>query len=450
MKKSFTYLNQFLFKEVSIAPLVVFRMVFGGLLFYSTYRTYEKGWIKEMYIDPSYHFSFFEWLSPLRGNGMYWIYALLALTSICIVLGLFYRLSTISFFVLFTYCELIDKTYYLNHYYLVSILVFWMIWIPAHRCFSIDTLLFPKIKSTSCYLWHIVVFKIQLSMVYFFAGIAKINTDWLFNAQPMATWLPGLYEIPLLGKIVHHKELAFLFSWIGCLYDTSIWIFLWFKRSRAFAYLCVIIFHILTAILFPRIGMFPYIMITATLIFFSAEWHERILKLLNVHLQKGEVLLSSTSFQINKSLISGALLVYFIVQLFLPIRYLQYPGNLFWHEQGYRFSWRVMLMEKNGLTNIILKDPVKNERKEVDQNLYLTPFQKQQMRTQPDMLIQFANHLGDEFFSKNGYAPEVYIKSRVSLNGRRSQVFTNDTLNLVGVDKPLKSGFILPFKDKLK
>ena len=141
MKKSFTHLNQFLFKEVSIAPLVVFRLVFGGLLFYSTYRTYEKGWIKEMYIDPSYHFSFFDWISPLRGDGMYWLYALLGLMSICIVLGLFYRFSVFSFFVLFTYCELIDKTYYLNHYYLVSILTFWMIWIPAHRCFSIDILL---------------------------------------------------------------------------------------------------------------------------------------------------------------------------------------------------------------------------------------------------------------------------------------------------------------------
>lgn len=244
--------------------------------------------------------------------------------------------------------------------------------------------------------------------------------------------------------------MAFLFSWIGCLYDTSIWIFLWFKRSRAFAYLCVIIFHILTAILFPRIGMFPYIMITATLIFFSSEWHERLLKLLNVNLKRGGELVSEASFKLNKNFITGVLVAYFIMQLFLPIRHLQYPGNLFWHEQGYRFSWRVMLMEKNGLTNIILNDPVKNERKEVNQNLYLTPFQKQQMRSQPDMLIQFANHLGEEFLKKNGYAPEVYIKSRISLNGRRSQVFTNDTMNVLGVDKPLESGFILPFKASLR
>jgi hypothetical protein len=266
----------------------------------------------------------------------------------------------------------------------------------------------------------------------------------------MATWLPGLYEIPIIGKLVHYKELAYLFSWAGCLYDLSIWLFLWFKRTRGIAYFFVIVFHVLTAVLFPRIGMFPFIMITATIIFFSSGWHEKILGFIKGGVKKMETPLSHVSSGLDKSFISGALVIYFIVQLFLPIRHLQYPGNLFWHEQGYRFSWRVMLMEKNGLTNIILNDPVKKERREVDQNLYLTPFQKQQMRSQPDMLIQFANHLGDEFLKEKGYAPEVYVKSRISLNGRRSQVFTNDTLNLVGLDEPLKSGFIVPFKSKLE
>jgi len=222
MNKANINLNNYLFKEVSIAPLVVFRLVFGSLLLYSTYRTYQKGWIEEMYIDPYYHFSFFDWIKPLEENGMYWIYFLLALTSLGIILGLFYRVAAVSFFLLFTYCELIDKTYYLNHYYLVTILTFWMIWAPAHRWFSLDARIFPKIKTNSCALWHILILKIQLSIVYFFAGLAKVNSDWLFEAQPMATWLPGLYEIPIIGNIVHHKVLAFLFSWMGCLYDLTI------------------------------------------------------------------------------------------------------------------------------------------------------------------------------------------------------------------------------------
>jgi len=445
-----TYLNQLFFKEVSIAPLVVLRIAFGALLLFGTYRTYEKGWIKEMYVDPIFHFSFIDWVQPLAGNGMYWVFALMGLFSIMIVIGFLYRFSTVSFFILFTYCELIDKTYYLNHYYLVSIFVFWMIWVPAHRWFSVDALLNPRIKSTTCFNWQILIFKVQLSFVYFFAGLAKVNPDWLFRAQPMATWLPGLYEIPLLGQLAHHKELAFVFSWLGCFYDLTIWFFLCIKRTRGLAYVAVIVFHVLTAILFPRIGMFPFIMITATIIFFSSNWHEKVLRFFKTGLDGFNGAYTTAIAKPAKSFISLSLLAYFLVQLYLPIRYLQYSGNLFWHEQGYRFSWRVMLMEKNGLTNIILRDPIENVRKEVDQNKYLTPFQKQQMRSQPDMLLQFGNFVAQEYAKINGYLPEVFVKSRISLNGRRSQIFTNDTINVVGLQDPMKSGWIIPFKENLQ
>ncbi|MEM6698229.1 MAG: HTTM domain-containing protein, partial [Bacteroidota bacterium] len=134
--------------------------------------------------------------------------------------------------------------------------------------------------------------------------------------------------------------------------------------------------------------------------------------------------------------------------LYLPLRYLHHSGNLFWHEKGYRFSWRVMLMEKNGYTAFILRDPKTKVQREVDQDNYLTPFQKQQMRSQPDMILQFARHLGDEFKDKNGYAPEVYVKSRLSLNARRSQVFTNDTIDVYSTVDPRNNNWILPLKEK--
>lgn len=446
---SFDRLTDFLFRKVSIAPLIIFRIFFGLLLLYGTYRTYEKGWIEELYIYPMYHFGFFSWIEPLSGNGMYYVFLALGITAVGIMLGSFYRISVFLHFVLFTYVELIDKTYYLNHYYLVSLLTFWMIWVPANRWFSIDSLLFPKIKSMTCSNWHILIFKVQLSIVYFFAGLAKVNSDWLFRAQPLATWLPGKYQLPIIGSWMHLKAVAFFFSWAGCAYDLTIWIFLWIKKTRGIAYFFVIVFHVLTGILFPRIGMFPFIMITSTIIFFSSEWHERVLNFLG-----GKFSATALAHQISTKspqpqfLVTSILAVYIIIQLYLPIRYLQYPGDLFWHEQGYRFSWRVMLMEKNGYTSFILRDPVKAVQSEVNQNNYLTPFQKQQMRSQPDMLIQFGKHLGDEFKEIYGYAPEVFVKSRISLNGRRSQVFTNDSLDIYKLKDPMKHNWITPFIEK--
>lgn len=446
MKRALDKFNNYLFLEVSIAPLIVFRLFFGALLLYSTIRTWQKGWISELYIEPSYHFSFFSWLQPLENSGMYVVFTLLIISAAGVFLGLFYRFNTILFFVLFTYVELLDKTYYLNHYYLVTTLSFWFILVPANRWYALDVLLFPKIKSSTCANWHIIIFKVQLSIVYFFAGLAKVNSDWLFRAQPLATWLPGRYDLPILGSWLHLKEVAFLFSWAGCLYDLSIWIFLWLKKTRLFAYILVLAFHILTAILFPRIGMFPYIMITSTIIFFDAAWHQKILSYLPF--SKSFEGADKKYFESKWSIYVSSLLVfYFIIQLYLPLRHFQHSGNLFWHEKGYRFSWRVMLMEKNGYTSIIVYDSVKNTQKEVKQEEYLTPFQKQQMRSQPDMLLQFARYIGDEFKAKNGYVPQVFVKSRLSLNARRSQVFTNDTIDVYSAANPMEEGWIVPLEE---
>jgi len=435
MTKSISLYHRYhgwLYKRVSIAPLVIFRIALGLLLLYSIYRTYEQGWIEELYINPTYHFSFITWIKPLAGSGMYLIFGLLAISAFGIALGLLYRLSTITHFVIFTYVELIDKTYYLNHYYLVTLLVFWMIWVPAHHWYSIDAIFFPHIKSTTCNNWHILIFKLQLSLVYFFAGLAKINSDWLLRAQPMGTWLPGKYQLPIIGSIMHYRELAFLFSWVGCLYDLTIWIFLWFRRARGLAYVAVIVFHVMTGILFPRIGMFPYIMMTTTIIFFSSRFHEIILSYIGggipVDKVDAEVVAHSRHFFTSK-----LILFYLIVQLILPLRHTFFEGNLFWHEQGYRFSWRVMLMEKNGYTSFIVRDPVEKVQKETD--------------PQPDMMIQFGRFLGDQFKEEKGYDPEVYVKSRMSLNAQRSKQFTDDNYDIYGNKYPMRDGWIIPFKE---
>jgi hypothetical protein len=323
-----------------------------------------------------------------------------------------------------------------------------MMWVPAHHWYSIDTKLFPKIKSSSCKNWHILIFKFQLSIVYFFAGLAKVNPDWLFRAQPMATWLPGKYQLPIIGPLMHHKELAFLFSWAGCFYDLTIWIFLWIRKTRGLAYFAVLVFHILTGILFPRIGMFPSIMITSTLIFFSSTFHERILRFIGGGFPKEDHTPTTVKAStVKQTLVSKFLLVYLIIQLLLPLRYVWFGGNLFWHERGYRFSWRVMLMEKNGYTAFVVRDPIKNIQKEVDQSIYLTPFQRQQLRSQPDMMIQFGRFLGDKFKDEHGYDPEVYVKSRISLNARRSQEFTVEDYDIYNNKNPMRDGWITTFKE---
>ena len=140
-------------------------------------------------------------------------------------------------------------------------------------------------------------------------------------------------------------------------------------------------------------------------------------------------------------------MAYFIIQLYLPLRHLQHPGNLFWNEDGYRFSWRVMLMEKNGYTTFISKDPKLNVQKQVDLDNYLTAFQQSQLRSKPDMILQFAKHIGQLQENQLGYAPEIYVDSRISLNGRRSQVFIDQTVDLYNKGNFNAKNWLIPLSE---
>ena len=474
-------LHKILFRSTSIAPLITFRVLFGGLMMVGALRFMQQGWIERLYVAPTFFFKFygFEWVSVLSPIGMYLLYSLIALSAACIMLGFFYRLATILFFLSFTYSELIDSTNYLNHYYLVCLLGFLLIFIPAHRSHSLDVWRKPQWKRSLVPVWTINCIILQLSLVYCFAGIAKLNSDWLLRAMPLAIWLPTKADWPLLGQLFAQSWTAYAFSWTGALYDLTIPFFLLHPRTRPFAYIAVIVFHVLTKLLF-NIGLFPFIMIFNTLIFFSGTWHRRVWE--GVGSRKNEVgsrknhtsrnpqpaTQKNTPSQLTtdrpttynqitptptnpKPTTRNPLLLltlFFLLQLLLPFRYLGYPGHLLWTEQGYRFSWRVMLVEKVGQATFYVEDSASGRSSEVNNADYLTTFQEKQMSIQPDMILQFAHFLAQEYEKKQSLtAPKVRVDSHVALNGRRSQRFIDPSVNLATIaDSWAPKTWIIPFK----
>jgi hypothetical protein len=52
-------------------------------------------------------------------------------------------------------------------------------------------------------------------MVYFFAGVAKLNYDWLFRAMPLRIWLPPHIGLTLIGPLMDETWVAYAFSWFG-------------------------------------------------------------------------------------------------------------------------------------------------------------------------------------------------------------------------------------------
>ena len=140
-----------------------------------------------------------------------------------------------------------------------------------------------------------------------------------------------------------------------------------------------------------------------------------------------------------------------MIQVIFPLRYIFYPGELFWHEQGYRFSWRVMLMEKRGYTQFRIIDSVTKKQFYVNNDEFLTEFQEKQMSFQPDFILEFAHYLGD-FYKKKGVENiKVCTDSYVALNGRKSQQFVDPEINLLDYnDSFINKQWILPFNDEIK
>ncbi|HBR52915.1 MAG TPA: HTTM domain-containing protein [Flavobacteriaceae bacterium] len=448
-------LNNYFNTTTQAAPLAVFRILFGVMMFFSILRFWANGWIEKLYIEPQFHFTYygFDWVKPF-GNGTYLLFAICALAALMVAVGYKYRWAMLIFFLSFTYIELMDKTTYLTHYYFISCIAFLMLFLPAHRYFSVDAKRKPHLASFTIPSWTIDSIKLLLSIVYFYAGLAKLNSDWLVKAMPLKIWLPSKYDIPVIGELLQQEWMHYAFSWGGAAYDLVIPFLLWNRKTRVFAFILVVVFHVLTRVLFP-IGMFPFIMILSTLIFFDSRFHHKVLqfisKIFRISKTAWDAQLKTIAPQPVKNFkryVVGAFLVF---QLLFPWRYLAYPNELFWTEEGYRFSWRVMLMEKAGYAQFTIKNGTTGKQFRVDNSDFLTPLQEKQMSFQPDFILQYAHFLGDHFSAQGHQDVEVYVESYVALNGRLSQPYIDPTIDLLErEDSFAPKDFILPFNDSIK
>lgn len=428
-----------------IAPysLVFFRVAFGCLMVFSLVRFVLKGWVQTLYLEPVFHFTYagFSWVKPLPGSWMYVLLGVLVLLAVCISLGLFYRVATVLFFLGFTYVELIDKSLYLNHYYAISLFAFLLCVLPLHRFASLDVIRKPFIKWESFPAWMLWLLRFQIGVIYVSAALAKFKADWIFHAQPLTLWLRSSGYLPFVGQWLELPMTAYLFSWFGLVYDMVIPFVLLWPRTRRLGYVAVLTFHIMTSVLF-EIGVFPWVMITLTLVFFAPDWP------LGIPWLRRFVNQETVSCNIHDyrppTWMKVGLGIFVVFQCLWPQRHLVYPGNMMWNEDGFRFSWHVMLMEKVGMIQFQVVDGQSGRIWRVLPREYLTHIQERYMATQLDMIVSFAHFLKREFQKKGYHDIEIYADSYVSLNGRRSTRYVRPDVNLVSEKPFLHRQWLMP------
>lgn len=439
-------LRERLLAPIDIAYLVYFRIVFGLIMLWEVGRYLSSGWIHRYFILPKFFFSYygFDWVQPWPGDGMYIHFVVLGVLAIFILLGLFYRLSMSLFFLAFTQVFLADKSNYLNHFYLISLVSFLLILLPAHREVSLDCRMRPAIRSAVVPAWTLWLLRFQVGVPYFFGGIAKLNSDWL-QGEPMRMWLYNRTDFPLFGQFFTEAWMVNFFVYGGLLLDLLIVPLLLIRRTRILALLLACTFHLFNARLF-NIGIFPWFMIAATLIYLEpatfSRWLERFRNRNRTAIPQNMARTSKLTFYF--------LTIYVLLQILLPFRHWLYPGNVSWTEEGHNFSWHMKLRAKKAHALFVIIDPVNKRRWTVRPRDYLTRRQARKMSRRPHMILQYAHWLARKW-EANGYpGVEVRARVRVSLNGRRRQTLIDPKIDLAKQQRNLlPATWIVPLTEPL-
>lgn len=423
-------------RPVDIASLAAFRIIFGVVMLAGIVRLLTTGWIHTMYGEPTWFFTYpgFHWVRPWSEAGMYVHYVMLALLAIAIVVGWHYRIAIVLFTLGFTYTQLVDITNYLNHHYLVVLLGVLLAFMPAHAAWSLDARRDPSIARSEVPAWIVWLLRFQIGVVYVFAGLAKAKSDWLGFGQPLNLWLGARTETPIIGPLFDEPQVAMLMSWAGFLFDTTIVVWLSWRRTRLVAYLALIAFHGLTGYLF-NIGMFPLIMTSCALIFFPPSWPRRFVRAKHAAIE-------SRPLRAPRWVVA-LVAAHVVAQIALPLRHFVYPGDVLWNEDGMRFAWHVMIREKHGSLTYEARF-ANGKRLQIPPHDYVTARQEREAAGQPDLILQLGRHIADDLRAKGYRDFTLHAITRVSLDGRAPIEMIDPEVDLLSISDLGERDWVLP------
>ncbi len=433
------------FRETDNSPLILFRIIFGFLLFYHVITALLNGSVYRNFIQPPFTFNFigFDFLQPLPGNGMYVYFGLMAILGLMIMVGAWYRLSIAAFTIMWTVVYLMQKSDYNNHYYLLILLCFLMIFMPANNYFSVDVKRKAVTKKLLCPQWAIWIFIAQVAIVYFFAATSKLSADW-FSGKFIAIQFSRLSTHHILGILYGEKWFQLFICYGGFFFDLLIVPLLLWKKTRPYSFIISCVFHLFNSFSFS-IGIFPYLSIALNLFFFGPE------QIRNFFFKNKPPFISSNnvSYNLKNQLLICCVCLYLLVQVILPMRYLFFPGNVFWNEEGYRMSWKMMLRTKSAKIYFKVIDPGTGKIWKHEPAKIFAPPHVMWLAISPDITWQYAQRIKKDFAKKGFPAVEVYAIDSVSLNRSSYQPLINPAVNLASVKwHPFHhSEWIVPFRE---
>jgi vitamin K-dependent gamma-carboxylase len=449
---------------VDIASLVVFRIAFGAIMLSEVWRHFVYGWIRPTYIEPAFHFTYFGfgWVHPWPGGWMYLHFWILGVLAVCIMVGAMYRIAAVLFFLGISYTFLLDQATYLNHVYLVCVISFLMIFVPCHRAASVDAWCVPGIRSNVVPTWALWILRFQIAIPYIYGGIAKLNADWL-QGEPVRMWLAFRAQQSAVAPLLTSEWMVYLISYGGLLFDLTVVPLLLWPRTRPLAFLVALAFHLTNWYLF-NIGIFPWLMIAATLLFFPPSWPRDLLRRAQRLLPRRAAGVPETPAAVAtdpladrrspgrvEAIVLGVLALHVLFQLLVPFRHLLYPGDVAWTEEGHRFSWRMKLRDKRDTITYVARVPSTGLVWQLEPREYIEEWQEDEMEGRPDMILQLARLMAERQREQGYHDVEIYVRALTSLNGRRRRDLIDPTVNLAAKERSIwPADWLRPLDEPLR
>ncbi|KAI5140877.1 Vitamin K-Dependent Gamma-Carboxylase [Manis pentadactyla] len=428
------------------ASLAVFRFLFGLMMVLDIPQERGLSSLDRRYLDglEVCRFPLLDVLQPLPLDWMYLVYTIMFLGALGMMLGLCYRISCVLFLLPYWYVFLLDKTSWNNHSYLYGLLAFQLMFMDANHYWSVDGLLKAHKQNAHVPLWNYTMLRGQIFIVYFIAGVKKLDADWVegYSMEYLSRhWLFSPFKLVLSEAMTS----LLVVHWCGLLLDLSAGFLLFFDASRSIGLLFVSYFHCMNSQLFS-IGMFPYIMLASSPLFCPPEWPRKLVSHCPARLQELLPLKAapqpSTSCMYKRSRSKGGqkpglrhhlgtafALLYLLEQLFLPYSHFLTQGYNNWTNGLYGYSWDMMVHSRSHQhLKITYRDGRTGELGYLNPGVFT---QSRRWKDHADMLKQYATCLSRLLPKYNVTEPQIYFDIWVSINDRFQQRIFDPRVDIV-------------------
>ena len=434
-----------LFTPIHASTLSLFRILFGLVMIYQMLYYIRIDYAFQLIAGPEilFHYPYLEFLKPLPVGILRAMQWAMLLSALMIALGIRTRYASIFLFITYSYFTLVDKTLFNNHLYLFMLLALLLCFVDSDKLYSIRSRLSKTKLSPYIDSWQVYIFRFMIFIVYFYGGIVKINPDW-FNGSIVKATLAGAGTEP-------DSSLVYFLTYGGLAYDLIIGFLLLYRPTRLLGVIFVLIFNLTNHFyLFDDIGVFPFAMIGATIIFFDPK---RIAQLIDGFLGAnrkpkkkkrkdtvGEI--QETQWSKKQQLVGGVLIAFVLFQLLFPFRYLLFTDNPEWSGIASRFAWRMKMQTKTlDSFDMTVQDMPDGAPQEVDYKAFLSLNQEKNILNDPYNIVQLGKYIAEEAKRRGMTNPTVKANIKVHFNQRPAQL-------MIKPEVPIEKISLSPFEDQ--